>query len=100
MQFKINKNVLIQEANEPQQGHIRRNIGKYTTAGAIGAGTAAYNYSPEARNHINDIAQKGKDIVEEVFPNHANNLTKSLEVLSEVELDTLYDLLNKVYKAN
>ena len=54
----------------------------------------------DSRASILSITQKGKDIVEEVFPNHANNLTKSLEVLSDVELDTLYDLLNKVYKAN
>ena len=54
----------------------------------------------DSRASILSITQKGKDIVEEVFPNHANNLTKSLEVLSDIELDTLYDLLNKVYKAN
>ena len=54
----------------------------------------------DSRASILSITQKGKDIVEEVFPNHANNLTKSLEVLSDVELDTLYDLLNKVYRAN
>lgn len=54
----------------------------------------------DSRASILSITQKGKDIIEEVFPNHANNLTKSLEVLSDVELDTLYDLLNKVYKAN
>ena len=53
----------------------------------------------DSRASILSITQKGKDIVEEVFPNHANNLTKSLEVLSDIELDTLYDLLNKVYKA-
>ncbi|MFA6741949.1 MAG: MarR family transcriptional regulator [Arcobacteraceae bacterium] len=54
----------------------------------------------DSRASILSITPKGKDIIEEVFPNHANNLTKSLEVLSDVELDTLYDLLNKVYKAN
>ena len=54
----------------------------------------------DSRASILSITQKGKDIVEEVFPNHANNLTNSLEVLSDVELDTLYDLLNKVYRAN
>ena len=54
----------------------------------------------DSRASILSITQKGKDIIEEVFPNHANNLTKSLDVLSDVELDTLYDLLNKVYKAN
>ena len=54
----------------------------------------------DSRASILSITPKGKDIIEEVFPNHANNLTKSLEVLNDVELDTLYDLLNKVYKAN
>lgn len=54
----------------------------------------------DSRASILSITQKGKDIIEEVFPNHANNLTKALEVLSDVELDALYDLLNKVYKAN
>lgn len=81
MKFKINKNVLIQEANEPQQGHIRRNVGKYATAGAIGAGAAAYNYSPEARNHINDIAQKGKDIVNQGIDNSQtlNGINQSIQ---------------------
>ena len=46
------------------------------------------------------ITPKGVEVIEKVFPNHANNLHLSLEVLSDDELDTLYDLLNKVYKAN
>jgi MarR family 2-MHQ and catechol resistance regulon transcriptional repressor len=54
----------------------------------------------DSRASILSITQKGKEIIEEVFPTHANNLTKTLEVLSDEELDTLYDLLNKVYKAN
>ncbi|QKF76260.1 MarR family winged helix-turn-helix transcriptional regulator [Arcobacter defluvii] len=54
----------------------------------------------DSRASILSITQKGKDIIEEVFPNHAKNLNKALEVLSDEELDTLYDLLNKVYKAN
>lgn len=54
----------------------------------------------DSRASILSITQKGKDIIEEVFPNHAKNLTKALDVLSDDELDTLYDLLNKVYKAN
>ncbi|MCG3692422.1 MarR family winged helix-turn-helix transcriptional regulator [Aliarcobacter butzleri] len=52
------------------------------------------------RASILSITQKGKEIIEEVFPNHAKNLTKSMEVLNDEELDTLYGLLNKVYKAN
>ncbi|MCG3697131.1 MarR family winged helix-turn-helix transcriptional regulator [Aliarcobacter butzleri] len=52
------------------------------------------------RASILSITQKGKEIIEEVFPNHAKNLTKAMEVLNDQELDTLYGLLNKVYKAN
>ncbi len=54
----------------------------------------------DSRSSILSITPKGKDIIEDVFPNHAQNLTKALEILSDEELDTLYDLLNKVYKAN
>jgi len=54
----------------------------------------------DSRASILSITQKGKDIIEEVFPTHASNLTKSMEVLSDNELDTLYDLLDKVYRAN
>ncbi len=52
------------------------------------------------RASILSLTQKGKEIIEEVFPNHAKNLTKAMEVLNDEELDTLYGLLNKVYKAN
>lgn len=52
------------------------------------------------RASILTITQKGTQIIEEVFPNHANNLKEFFEVLDDKELDTLYDLLNKVYKAN
>lgn len=52
------------------------------------------------RASILTLTQKGKDAIENVFPEHAKNLDKSMEVLSDEELDTLYELLNKVYKAN
>lgn len=52
------------------------------------------------RASILSITQKGIEILEQVFPTHASNLTKTLEVLSDEELNTLYDLLNKVYRAN
>ncbi len=52
------------------------------------------------RASILSITQKGIEIIEQVFPTHASNLTKTLEVLSDEELNTLYDLLNKVYRAN
>jgi MarR family 2-MHQ and catechol resistance regulon transcriptional repressor len=54
----------------------------------------------DSRASILSITHKGKEIIEEVFPNHASNLTKVMEVLSDDELNTLYELLNKVYKAN
>ena len=54
----------------------------------------------DSRASILSITQKGREIIEEVFPTHASNLTKVMEVLSDDELNTLYELLNKVYKAN
>lgn len=52
------------------------------------------------RASILSITKKGIEIIEQVFPNHAKNLTHALDILNDEELDTLYDLLNKVYKAN
>lgn len=52
------------------------------------------------RASILSITEKGTQIIEQVFPNHAKNLNTALEVLSDEELNTLYDLLNKIYKAN
>ncbi len=36
--------------------------------------------------------------MQEIFPNHAKNLSEFLDVLDDYELKTLYDLLNKIYK--
>ena len=52
------------------------------------------------RASILTITQKGIEVIEEVFPNHADNLTDFFKILSDEELDTLYELLNKVYKEN
>ena len=54
----------------------------------------------DKRASILTITPKGAEVIEKVFPNHAQNLHKSFEVLNDEELDTLYALLNKVYKAN
>ncbi|MFA9372942.1 MAG: MarR family winged helix-turn-helix transcriptional regulator [Poseidonibacter sp.] len=54
----------------------------------------------DKRASILTITQKGIEIIEKVFPNHAKQLRDSLDVLDDEELDTLYELLNKVYKAN
>ena len=54
----------------------------------------------DSRVSILTITQKGTKVIDKVFPNHSKNLTRFLEVLEDKELDTLYELLNKVYKAN
>jgi len=54
----------------------------------------------DKRASILTITSKGVEVIEKVFPNHAQNLYKSFEILDDEELDTLYELLNKVYKAN
>ncbi len=54
----------------------------------------------DSRASILTITTKGTEVIEKVFPNHSKNLNKFLEVLDDKELDTLYELLNKVYKAN
>lgn len=52
------------------------------------------------RSTIQSITQKGIDVIEGLFPQHAQNLHKACEILDDKELDTLYELLNKLYKAN
>lgn len=52
------------------------------------------------RASILTITEKGIEVIERVFPNHARNLHESLEILSDEELDTLYNLLDKIYKTN
>jgi len=54
----------------------------------------------DSRSTIQTITKKGIDIIEAVFPQHAQNLTQICEPLDDEELDTLYELLNKLYKAN
>jgi MarR family 2-MHQ and catechol resistance regulon transcriptional repressor len=54
----------------------------------------------DKRASILTLTKKGQEVIEEVFPLHAKNLYNWMEVLSDEELDTLYELLNKLYKAN
>jgi len=54
----------------------------------------------DKRASILQLEEKGQAIIEKVFPEHAQNLHASMEALSDKELDTLFDLLNKVYKTN
>ncbi len=45
------------------------------------------------------ITKKGIDIIENIFPQHAQNLHDNLSVLDDDELDTLFTLLRKLGKA-
>lgn len=45
------------------------------------------------------ITQKGKDVIQNIFPKHAQNLHNNFNTLSDEELDTLYMLLRKLQKA-
>ncbi|PHO08785.1 MarR family transcriptional regulator [Malaciobacter canalis] len=54
----------------------------------------------DKRASILTLTNKGQEVIEEVFPLHAKNLYNWMEVLNDEELDTLYELLNKLYKAN
>ena len=54
----------------------------------------------DSRSSILALTKKGIEVIEKVFPNHAKDIDKLFDVLDEEELDTLYSLLNKVYKNN
>ncbi len=53
----------------------------------------------DKRASILSINQKGKDKMKSIFPQHAKNIHEYMDVLDEEELETLYNLLRKVYKA-
>lgn len=54
----------------------------------------------DSRASILSITEDGKNIIEKVFPDHAKNLYDFMNVLNDEEMDTLYDLLNKIYNKN
>ncbi len=53
----------------------------------------------DKRSSILSITQKGKDIIEQLFPEHAKNFENYFEVLSDNEMGTLFDLLRKLQKS-
>jgi len=55
--------------------------------------------SKDKRSSILSITQSGKEIIEKLFPNHAQNLEKCFEVLDDEEMETLFTLLRKLQKA-
>ena len=56
-------------------------------------------HSEDKRTSILSITPKGKDVIEKLFPDHAKNLESYFEVLSDDEMDTLFNLLRKLQKA-
>ncbi len=53
----------------------------------------------DKRASILSITQKGRDIIEKLFPDHARNFEEYFEVLDEDEMETLFTLLRKLNKA-
>ena len=53
----------------------------------------------DKRSSILSLTQKGKEIIENLFPRHAENFEEYFEVLSDDEVDTLFSLLRKLNKA-
>lgn len=53
----------------------------------------------DKRASILSITQKGKEKMSSLFPQHAKNIHDYLDVLSNEEIETLFTLLRKVYKA-
>jgi MarR family 2-MHQ and catechol resistance regulon transcriptional repressor len=53
----------------------------------------------DKRASILSITQKGKDIIEKLFPNHAKNFENYFKALSDEETETLFTLLRKLHKS-
>jgi len=53
----------------------------------------------DKRASILCLTQKGRDIIEKLFPNHAKNFEKYFEVLNADEKETLFNLLRKLHKS-
>ena len=47
----------------------------------------------------NDGSQKGKELIEKLFPNHAKNFEEYFKVLDDEETDTLFKILRKLHKS-
>lgn len=53
----------------------------------------------DKRASILSITEKGREKIQALFPTHAKNFEKYFSVLSEEEMDTLFNLLRKLQKA-
>ena len=53
----------------------------------------------DKRASILSITNKGKELIEKVFPEHAKNFEGYFEALSDEETNTLFTLLRKLHKS-
>ncbi len=53
----------------------------------------------DKRASVLSISDKGKDLIEELFPTHAKNFEEYFHKLNEEETDTLFTLLRKLHKS-
>lgn len=53
----------------------------------------------DKRASILSITQKGREVIEKLFPQHAKNFEEYFKELDENELETLYTLLYKLQKS-
>ena len=53
----------------------------------------------DKRTSIVSISQKGKELIEKLFPNHAKNFEEYCKVLDDEETDTLFKILRKLHKS-
>jgi MarR family 2-MHQ and catechol resistance regulon transcriptional repressor len=53
----------------------------------------------DKRASILSITQKGSDLIEKLFPQHAKNLQSYFEVLDDDEMEILFHLLRKLHKS-
>ncbi|MDX1808550.1 MAG: MarR family winged helix-turn-helix transcriptional regulator [Sulfurospirillaceae bacterium] len=60
---------------------------------------SSYTDSKDQRASILSITQKGKDVIEKLFPGHAKNFEEYFKVLNDDELETLFRILRKLQKA-
>lgn len=53
----------------------------------------------DKRASILSLTEKGKELIEKVFPTHAKNFEEYFEALSDEETNTLFTLLRKLHKS-
>lgn len=60
---------------------------------------SSITHKKDKRSSILCITEKGKEIIEELFPGHAQNFENYFKVLSDDEVESLFSILRKLNKA-